>query len=984
MNSKNVFRSLTVIVLLVLSISVFSHNVSKTALPCETVDLSGKWRFSLDVENVGITNGWMSKELNDEFFLPGSNVENLKGFDASLNTKFTGSIYDSSWYYNPRLEKFRREDNFKMPFWLTHNKYYQGAAWYSRTIKVPDQWKGQLVRLFLEHPHYQTTVWVDGALVSKGNSLNTPHIFDLTEFVKFGKNQNLTIRVDNTLKNLDVGANSHSVTDHTQSNWNGIVGIIELQSFPKVNIKHIAVFPDIQSKRAIVKLKLENKSGRNFKGKLSLNAQSFNTSQSVKLETSEYSVDISAMDTLKLVEFSYLIGDKLQLWDEFNPVLYKLTAMLGSGENSTLTNTKTVEFGMREIKIEGKWIYVNGRQTQMRGTVENAAFPITGYPPTDVASWERVFKICKSWGLNHMRFHSFSPTEACFIAADRVGIYLQAEGPSWPNHSTQLGRGYAIDNYLMDETKRMTEFYGNHPSFVMLACGNEPRGPWVPWVSKFVDYWKSTDSRRIYTGASVGGGWAWQPKNMYHVKAGARDLSWTGARPESHSEFSAKLDTVKQPFISHETGQWCVFPNFDEIKKYTGATRAKNFELFREDFYDNDLGGREHEFLMASGKLQTLCYKHVIEKHMRTPDYAGYQLLSLNDFPGQGTALVGVLDVFWDEKGYVTASQFRKFNNSVVPLAGLEKFVFRNNETLIADVSVSQFGSADLRKQAVMCKIKDAYGQTIYEEELGKYDLKVGQNLKLDDFKFNLSSINKASKLKLEISLPGTEFSNDWEFWVYPEVQKAPSTEGIYITDSLGGIAKDVLSKGGKVLLLAAGKVKYGQDVVQYYQPAFWNTSWFKMRPPHTVGVSINNYHPVFKDFVTDNWSNLNWWELTNKAQVMLLTNFPKGYVPVVQPIDTWFINRKLGMMIEAEVNGGKLLMTTMDLQSNLNARPVAESLYASIIKYMQSKEFRPDVKVDVAVIAELFDRESLPWNAFSSSSPDELRDGSRKAPAKP
>lgn len=940
----------------------------------ETLDLSGNWDFSLDEGNKGLTEKWMNKPLSDTFRLPGTNDDNLKGHDISLTTKFTGSIYDSSWYYNPRLEKYRRADNIKVPFWLTHNKYYQGPAWYAREIQVPSDWKGKLVRLFMERPHYQSTVWIDGVEIGKDNSLNTPHVFEITDFIKPGKKQKLVICIDNTLKNMDVGANSHSVTDHTQGNWNGIVGKIELQSYPLINIQHVDVFPDIASKTAKIKLKIENKTGKAVKVNLKLNAKSFNTSSPVALEELSALIDLKANQSE--VEMVYPLGDKMQLWDEFNPTLYRLHASLSAGK---IIDENELDFGMREISIQGKWIYVNGRQTQMRGTVENAAFPITGYPPVDRGSWERVFKICKSWGLNHMRFHSFTPPAACFEAADRVGFYLQPEGPSWPNHSTQLGRGYAIDTYLMDETRRMTEYLGNHPSFAMMASGNEPRGPWVPWVSKFVDYWKATDLRRIYTGASVGGGWAWQPHNMYHVKAGVRDINWTNHLPESQSDFQRNLDTIKQPFISHETGQWCVFPNFDEIKKYTGVTRAKNFEMFREDFYDHDLGGLEHQFLMASGKLQTLCYKHVIEKHMRTPDYAGYQLLALNDFPGQGTALVGVLDVFWDEKGYVTAPEFIKFNGPVVPLAGLEKFVFQNNEQLDAILSVSQFGGKDLLKQEIIWKIKDAYGAVLYEESAGSYDIKVGQNLKISTLHYGLSSYTKAVKLNLELSLKGTDYHNDWDFWVYPEKQPAPALGNVYVSDTLDIKAKKILSEGGKVLLLAAGKVKYGKDVVQYYQPAFWNTSWFKMRPPHTTGVSINNYHPVFKDFVTDNWSNLNWWELVNKAQTMLLTDFPQGFQPVVQPIDTWFINRKLGMLFEAEVGGGKLLMTSMNLKDSLENRPVAACLYNSILNYMKSDAFRPTTKVDIERISDIYEKESPVWNAFSSASPDELKDSYQK-----
>ena len=166
----------------------------------------------------------------------------------------------------------------------------------------------------------------------------------------------------------------------------------------------------------------------------------------------------------------------------------------------------------------------------LRGTVENCDFPITGYAPMDVESWERVFRICRNYGLNHMRFHSYCPPEAAFIAADKVGFYLQPEGPSWPNHGPKLGMGQPIDKYLMDETIALTKQYGNYPSYCMLACGNEPSGRWVDWVSKFVDYWKATDNRHMYTGASVGNGWQWQPKSQYHVKAGARGLTWSKAK----------------------------------------------------------------------------------------------------------------------------------------------------------------------------------------------------------------------------------------------------------------------------------------------------------------------------------------------------------------------------------------------------------------------------------------------------------------------
>jgi len=951
------------ILLLVLSFSslLFSADI-------KTIDLKGKWGFAMDEKNLGISEKWFDHGLSDVITLPGSMVENNKGYDVSLTTKFTASIYDSSWYFNPKMAKYRTLDNLKMPFWLTQQKHYIGLAWYQKEIDIPASWKNSHIELFLEHPHFITRVWLDNQEVGTYNSLTVAHLYDLTRYIKPGKHR-ITIRVDNSMKDIDVGTNSHSVTDHTQGNWNGIVGLMQINSRPLVNIQNIQVFPNLKSKTALVRLKIWNQLDQTVNAKVVLSAKSFNSDKLHIVAPVETPVTLSGKETI--VEITLPIGKDMQTWDEFNPALYNLNASVTYDKQTDVQNT---EFGMREITIQGKWFYINGTKIVLRGTVENALFPLTGYPPMDIASWERVFKICKSYGLNHMRFHSYCPPDAAFKAADRIGFYLQPEGPSWPNHSTQLGRGLPIDKYLMDETKRMTREYGNYPSFTFMACGNEPRGGWVAWVGKFVDYWKATDSRRVYTGASVGQGWAWQPKSQYHVKAGARGLSWNNGQPETMSDYRSKIDTIKQPYVSHETGQWCAFPNFDEIKKYTGVTRAKNFELFQEDLADNDMGGLGHDFLMASGHLQALCYKHEIERTLRTPDYAGFQLLCLNDYSGQGTALVGVLDAFWDEKGYINAPEFRRFCNSTVPLARIEKFVYGNDETFKAKIEVAHFGKTELENAKILWRIKDASGTIVKEGVLSVKNIPVGNNFDLGEVNFDLSGFKAPAKLNLEIAIDGTSFVNDWNLWVYPVQTEAVNTQGVYVTKEFDNNAISRLNAGEKVLVLAAGKIQYGKDVVQYYSPVFWNTSWFKMRPPHTTGLRIDNLHPVFNDFVTENWGNMQWWELANRTQTMLLTDFPKGFQPIVQPIDTWFVNRKLGLLYEAKVGKGKLIMTSIDLSTNLEERPVAECLYRSIIKYMQSDKFQPAFTIDSKMVSDLFTKTAAPINTYTKSSPDELK----------
>lgn len=943
-----------------LGVSVFANEIV----------LDGLWKFKIDKEDKVFSDNIFSGKLNDSIYLPGSMAENLKGDIPGLKTKWTGSLYDSSFYFNPAMEKYRKEGNVKFPFFLTPARHYIGAAWYSKEVVIPENWKNSRIELYLERAHTETRIWVDKIELGMDSTMCVPHVFNLSSALSPGRHT-ITIRVDNRIKTANVGQDSHSLTDQTQGNWNGIVGKILLRSGSKAFIDDIQIYPDLHKKEAILKIKIGNQTGKPLKCILNYQAKGFNSE--VYHETQAKTDPIVVPVGGGVFEMKLAMGDGMRKWDEFDPALYLLQTRLISG--SKLLQSKNVQFGMREIKIQGKWFYINGRKTQLRGTVENCCFPLTGYAPMDVDSWKRIFKICKNFGLNHMRFHSYCPPEAAFIAADLIGVYLQPEGPSWPNHGSSLGDGKPIDKFLMDETIRLTREYGNYASFTMLASGNEPRGRWVNWVTKFVKYWAANDPRRVYTGASVGGSWAWQPANQYHVKAGARGLNWD-ILPESNSDFRDKLDTVSAPFVSHETGQWCAFPNFNEIKKYTGVNKAKNFELFCEDLSDHDMTELGQDFMMASGKLQVLAYKHEIEKTLRTPDYAGFQLLSLNDYSGQGTALVGILDVFWEEKGYCTSKDFNRFCGPVVPLIRTEKFVYQSDEHLKAKTELSYFGENSYQNIKPTWTLKNQFGEVMAKGKLEEKTVELGSNITMGDIDVDLSFVNKPMKLNLEIKINTCDGVNDWNFYVYPAQNPIPDPGQVIIAYEWTKDVEKILSEGGDVLLLAAGRIEYGKDVVQTLAPVFWNTSWFKMRPPHTTGILVNPRHPVFNDFITDYYADLQWWELMNKTQVMQFTDFPKGFQPLVQSIDTWFLNRKIGMLFEAKVGKGRLMVSSMNLDKNLQQRPVARQLYISILKYMKSSKFRPEFSVEPSVVHDLFRKETERVGAFTKDAPDELKPG--------
>lgn len=957
-------------VLTLITLMIFWAPLNKSI--AQSISLAGNWHFQIDRNDAGIQEQWFNKKLTDNIQLPGSMLTNGKGDEVTLQTKWTGSIYDSSWFFNPRMEKYRQPGNLKFPFWLTPAKYYVGAAWYQKEITIPANWTGRHIELFLERCHTETMVWVDGREAGMQNSLVAPHVYDLTASLTPGKHL-ITIRVDNRIKAINVGPDSHSLTDHTQGNWNGIIGKISLEATPETRIENVQVYPDVPNKQAIVVVTIKGTQTGN--ANITLRALCFNTPKVHLVPIVTGSVALNK-DTLTTQRFTVPLTNYMQLWDEFNPALYKLyvTLQTPNGEKQK----KEVTFGMRAFKIAGTGFTINDRPVFLRGTVNNCEFPLTGFPPMEEAGWIKLFNTAKSHGLNHMRFHSWCPPEAAFIAADKTGFYLQPEGPGWVNHGTSLGDGRPVDQYMYDETDRMATWYGNYASFCMEAPGgNEPAGRnQVKFLTAFIHYWQAKDKRRVYTGASVGNSWPLVPENEFMVKAGARGLNWVNARPESDSDYHATVQKFNVPYVVHEMGQWCVYPDFNEINQFNGVYKEKNFELFRELLAEHGMAGQANQFLMASGKLQALCYKNEIEKAFRTKGLAGIQLLGLQDFPGQGTALVGMLNALWQTKPYVTPQEVKRFCNAVVPLTRMPKFVYTSDEKLTAQVELFNYGGSALKNAVINWVLKDNTGKMIAKGAFNKKDYAIGNCLPVGNIDYPLTSIKTATRLNLDISVAGTSYGNDWNIWVFPPaVPDVANNNDVYYCDTLDEKAMSIFKNGGTVFLHAAGKIVKGKEVVNYFTPVFWNTSWFKMRPPHTLGIVCDPNHPAFNDFPATYHSDLQWWDVVNKAQAMHLEDFPKGFKPVLQPIDTWFINRKLAFLLEAQVGKGKLLLCSVDLKSDLDNRPGSRQLLYSLKKYVQSKAFAPASTVELSVVQALFtepSRES--WNGYTKDSPDELK----------
>jgi hypothetical protein len=564
-----------------------------------------------------------------------------------------------------------------------------------------------------------------------------------------------------------------------------------------------------------------------------------------------------------------------------------------------------------------------------------------------------------------MRFHSWCPPEAAFIAADQLGFYLQIEASSWANQGVTIGDGEPLDQYIYKESERMIEAYGNHPSLVMMAYGNEPAGDnHIEYLTHFVKHWQEKDDRFLY---STGSGWPVISESDFNSTSEPRIQHWgeglesiiNKTAPRTDYDWRDIISNYPQPTVSHEIGQWTVYPNFKEIPKYDGVLKPKNFEIFQERLEENGMANLADSLLLASGKLQVLCYKADIEAALRTPNFGGFQLLDLHDFPGQGTALVGVLNPFWEEKGYVTAEEYSRFNNSTVPLVRLPKMVYLNDEELIVPVEIAHYGSKPLNMTIPIWKLKYKDGTVFAEGKLPQINIPLGNNFKLGTIQQSLIELKDPERLKLTVSVK--DFENSWDIWVYPaQLPDLQYQEEIKITQKFDQSIEDYLEKGGSVLLsLPKGTVKMdkGGDIAIGFSSIFWNTAWTKGQAPHTLGILCNPEHPALKEFPTDFYSDWQWWDAMSHSNAIKLDAISPQLKPIVRVIDDWFTARPLGLIFECKIGDGRLLVSGIDLISDNENRPEAKQLLYSLKKYMSSEKFKPAIEISSQKISELLIR---------------------------
>lgn len=852
------------------------------------IDLSGQWQVKLDAEK----QETMPQAYPETMMLPGTT--SAAGLGMPNPAKETGCLTDA----------YR----------------FEGAVWFMRTFTAGD-WTGEQTMLTLERTR-KTTVYLDGRPIGHQESLCTPHRYFLPP-VHAGEHT-LVIRVDNTDYPTRGG---HLTSPDTQSNWNGITGEISL-TVAHTLLTDLTVRPDLR------------------RGCLRVHGHIIGAPDGVAGIVLPGQMEHLLPYRRGVLDGECPLKGNEAFWDEAHPEIHTISIDLDGDVYETT-------FGLRDVRTLGRRLLINGRETFLRGKVDNLLYPKTGYTPTDVASWMTILGIAKEYGINHYRYHTACPPDAAFTAADLLGVYMAPELPFWGTVAEEGEEGYdeRERDFLFQEGFRILREYGHHPSFLWLSLGNELWGS-KDVLNRMMRAYREADDTKLYSSGANNYQFVPDVLDEENVFVGVRlgrerlirgsyamcdapqGIVQTTA-PESVSNYDASIvpETLGQsgeagkvqiqygtgvkevdaqsadalipdvPVISHEVGQYVFYPDFSEIPHYTGPLKPRNIEAMRENLERAGLYGEHEAFFRQTGHLAVDCYKREIETLLRSREVSGFQLLDLQDYTGQGTALVGVLNAMMENKGLISAEEWREFCAGTVVLGEFASFTGMMGEDIRFDVQISE---CDPEKQhtCIRCTLMDG------ERELYACDVTPGARQgRLTDAVsvtfpaecYRDAMQERITGLTVVLTLEdGTR--NHYPIWLIPPIDIRITREGIEKDGRMVAFVSAEEKADGAAIVVPSAE---GQLPAEYCTD-FWcypmfrsiSESMGKPVPVGTMGLSIDTASPLLKRFAQEDYTTPAWYAILQTAHVQRL---PADIHPAVQMIDNTERCARLGILYQQD-----------------------------------------------------------------------------------
>ncbi len=905
----------------------------------------------------------MKISLNGNWTVSTSEVQNIPVLlPGSLDTNKTGHSDKVAKPWHPDVAERNKnmDDDLasdpRINSRFTRKYTYEGFATFNRNF---DQEVSPEKRYFLVAERSRAlTLTVDDVPMQKlRGTLSTPYVFEVTGYLHKGSLIKLTS--DNSYPDLPYSdiLFSSAATDETQTNWNGIIGEIYVVEKERSFISDVRVYPVGDSIDAVIDILADSAFSKESYTIL-IEGDCLN-------ETLRIEKDLSSDHTETLKNIPLTKEALSKNWDEYEGNTFEIKVSLFSGKK--LLSEKTISFGIRDFSAASGKLTLNSRTLFVRSEANCAIFPETGFPPMDKSSWLSILKTYASYGVNLMRFHSWCPPKAAFEAADELGILMQPELSNW-NPRTAFGSKESR-KYYEEELREILLTYANHPSFVMLSLGNEliTDGNGVAFEHHLLSVAKETDRTRLY---------AWGSNNFYGEKGCDKEsdfytsaayldapLRLSGVEgiyntsyPGSSKDFREVMKDIRKeyagPVISFEVGQYEVLPDMDELTEFRGVTRPDNLQIVKDKLEklgvsDNDWKKR----VSATGEMSLLAYREEVEAVMRTPEMSGISLLGLQDFPGQGTALIGMMNSHLSQKPFDFAApkRFKKFFSDSAILVLLDRYTYKDGEKLTGRIKIANYGKHDITGKVSYSLVRNDDHSVAGIGSLEDVSAPYGNLTEAGSFEIVLEGFEKSTRLNLIIRIDGTDISNTYPIWVYPD--RAPlCPASVFETDSFDEKAIDILKEGGDVFLTPPStKEALPNSAKAQFSTDFWSVGTFPSQEG-CMGQLIDKDHPIFKSFPTEEYSNYQWWPMASQRAIIL----PKYMDTIISEMDSYATLRPMTMLMEANCENGRLLISSMGLKE-LIRYPEASALLSSIYEYMVSKDFNPKDTMSAKEVRALF-----------------------------
>lgn len=930
--------------------------------------LNGKWHVVLEDGTTG------------QMDLPGTLDENGIGHrDVGAN----------QWHPDAVLGNAAGEIDKDAPIAtrFTRRHTYEGEARISRKITVPDYGTDRLFVLAERARALRLLVDGEACSVFRQGTLSTPYIFELTGAAP-GEHE-FTFLSDNSYPGMPKAAiyYSSAATDETQTNWNGILGECSMYTRPQNFIDSLRVYP-----RA-VKKEEKNKAGgyvldvcvelapgakKVYKdAKIILQSEALAAGELEDTQTLTEIISYSGEglaeagtdkeENPKTMEIWFRdlpLRENVKLWDEDEGNLYEMAVTLDNGMSAEDKGGSTAEcrtrFGIRSFGDNGSGrLALNGRAIFLRGEANCAEYPETGHPPMTIPEWKEMLLKYRSYGINFVRFHSHCEPEAAFAAADELGMLLQPELSHWdPKDAFGTEESY---RYYRAELVDLLKTYANHPSFVMLTLGNElqAQDEGRERMRELVRTAKRMDPTRLYANGSNAfyGEEGCDPESDFYTSQSCKDVvirgTFSGMRgylnenyPSTDRTYDEAMAEIRKeyqkPVFSFEVGQFEVLPDFEELESFHGISDPVNLKLIKKRVEERGLLPTWEKYVEATGELSRLAYREEIEAAMRTRELSGISLLGLQDFPGQGTALVGMMNSHLEPKPYDFArpERFREFFTESRIFVKMPRYTYEEGEYLTAEVEVANFGKESISGELVWtlgyrdCAVNTGSGEFLCGRADGQKNCPPGTYTSLGRLDIPLEVKGVSAAFMLTVSMG--DCTSTYPVWVYKKTSPE-CPKNVYETRVFDEQTRAVLQNGGRVYLSPdADKESLPYSIKTQFTTDFWSVGTFADQEGG-MGQLIDTEHPIFKEFPTDFHTDWQWWIMATKRAVIL----PHPMKTIITEMDSYAFLRPMAQMIEFRCLKGKVLLSTMELHKS-QQYPEVRALQASIYTYLSGENFEP------------------------------------------